>query len=538
MNTQPRNSNVPGILLLALFVLALLAACSGAVDVAINGPNLPPGSLPPFPNSENVTTQGTITGFGDLTINGSRFDADNATIQIDSQPGLLSDLKLGHVITLSGRISTAGFTGQASMVRMHSRVIGPVESVDAGNARLTVLGQLVRLAADTQFPVNINPATLDGLAIGDRVRISGYADAAGAIRATRVETSATNGLLQLVGEVSGLDAGNLMFRIGQLTIDYRNVAYIDLPGGAPGNGMTVTVLGTQSNGVLVAEQLLAGPSLGAVGGQRVQLGGIVTRFVSLADFDVNDTFVAASAATTFSNGGSSDLQLNAELVIDGVFTAGGGLRANRIGFGRIAGPTSTLTYALDGFTNISVPTVFNISVTQGTEFSVEVEIDSEAANRVSVSKSGTTLTVALQTGNGMIETIEARVTMPVLDQIDLTGVVNARLQGFDQPAMTINVGNVSNLRGDGLHIGNLQARVSGVSRLDLGDTRPLGAASIEVSGVSQATLNMGVGSALRGSVSTGQGTGSSALFYYGSNIALDVVTGHNAALIWLGETRP
>jgi hypothetical protein len=49
---------------------------------------------------------------------------------------------------------------------------------------------------------------------------------------------------------------------------------------------------------------------------------------------------------------------------------------------------------------------------------------------------------------------------------------------------------------------------------------------------------MDVGSRLSGSVSTGQGTGASTLFYYGSNVVPDVVTGANASLVWLGETRP
>ena len=95
-----------------------------------------------------------------------------------------------------------------------------------------------------------------------------------------------------------------------------------------------------------------------------------------------------------------------------------------------------------------------------------------------------------------------------------------------------------NLHGDALRIGHLRATVSGVSRMDLGDIRPIGQADIDVSGVSQATLNMDVGSRLSGSVSTGQGTGASTLYYYGSNVGPDVVTGANASLVWLGETRP
>ena len=539
MNKEPRYSNFPGLLLLALFALTLLVACSGGnIDVAVGGVNLPPGTLPPFPNSEPVAVQGTITGFDDLTVNGARYDTDNASVLVDSQPGVLSDLKLGHVVTLTGEISAAGLTGRASAVHMHSRVTGPVETIDAGNGRMIVMSQTIRLGTDTHYSADIDPVTLDGLATGDRVRISGYADAVGNVRATRVETADANAPLQLVGEVTGLDIANLLFDIDQLTVAYGSAAVIELPGGAPADGMTVRVIGTLSSGLFVAEQLVSGPVLTGDPGQRVLLGGIVTRFASTADFEVNDSTITAGSGSTYSNGDSGDLQLNARVTIDGEFETNGKVRAEHITFGEVASQTATLMYEFDDFTNISVPTVFGISVTQGPGFSIEVIIDEEAANRVEVTKNGLTLSIALLPGDGSIETLDARVTMPVLDRIDLTGVVNARLYGFDQAEMTINVGNVSNLRGDALHIGHLQATVSGVSRLDLGDIRPIGHADIAISGVSQATLNMDVGSRLSGSVSTGQGTGASALYYYGSNVMLDVATGENASLVWLGETRP
>ena len=48
--------------------------------------------------------------------------------------------------------------------------------------------------------------------------------------------------------------------------------------------------------------------------------------------------------------------------------------------------------------------------------------------------------------------------MPVLEQIDLSGVVTASLYDFDQARMTINVGGVSYLRGNALRIANLTAK--------------------------------------------------------------------------------
>jgi hypothetical protein len=177
-------------------------------------------------------------------------------------------------------------------------------------------------------------------------------------------------------------------------------------------------------------------------------------------------------------------------------------------------------------------------VTQGPEFSVEVIVDEDIASRVDVTQTGSRLNIALLMGNNNANTLEAFVTMPVLDKIDLTGVVNVMLNDFDQPQMTVNVGGVSRLHGNALSIDSLTATVTGVSQLGFGDIHPIGNANINVSGVSLATLNMDVGSTLTGSVATGQGTGVSTLFYYGTNVNLNVSNDFTSTVMKLGETRP
>ena len=114
---------------------------------------------------------------------------------------------------------------------------------------------------------------------------------------------------------------NLLFDINQLTVDYGSAAVIDLPDGAPENGMTVWVIGTLSKGLFMAEQLVAGPTLASDDpGQRVQVGGIVTRFVSMADFEVNGVAATADSASTFDGGDGSDLGERSEVpLIDAEF---------------------------------------------------------------------------------------------------------------------------------------------------------------------------------------------------------------------------
>ena len=533
MNTKLLQLRHVGVVL-----MGLLTACSGSVSVdpTVNIPPIPP--IPPPQSSEAITAHGVITGLGGITINDVRYATNAATVTVNGQPGTLSDLRQGQIVTVSGTINSDGQSGTANSILFDANLIGPVENLDAANGRLTVMGQTVRSDADTLFGAGIDPLTYAGLSIGSIVQVSGYGDAAGAIRATRIEPDTASTDLLLIGKVAGLDLANLLFTINGLTIDYSGAIVIDLPGGAPSNGMMLKAIGTASSGLFIVERLASAPNLAGSAGQRVQSAGVITRFNSSADFDINNFAAAANAGTTFLNGDAGDLALNAELVIDGDFASGGRITANRVTFGHIVSDTATLSFGFTGFTEINVPTAFNVMVTQGSDFSVEVVVDADVANRIDVTQTGTRLNISLTSGNGNIETLEAFVTMPVLNRIDLTGVANASLFGFNQSNMTINVGGVSRLQGNGMTISNLTANVSGVSLLDLGNIRPIGSANIDVGGVSQATLNMDVGSTMTGSVGTGQGTGVSTLFYYGTNVTMNVSTDALSTVRKLGETRP
>jgi hypothetical protein len=194
--------------------------------------------------------------------------------------------------------------------------------------------------------------------------------------------------------------------------------------------------------------------------------------------------------------------------------------------------TVTVPYDFEDFTEISVSTVFNAVVTQGPGFVVEVTIDEEEAGSLDVTQTGPRLDIRLQPGDHDIETLEARVTLPILSRIDLDGVVKVALNGFNQAQLTVDVAGTSELRGDSLTINDLTASVSGTSQLDFGEIAPLSTATISVEGVSRATLNMNLNSSLTGSVS-----GVSKLFYYGTNVDVDVETDLTSSLTRLGDTQ-
>jgi hypothetical protein len=529
---------------LGLVLVALLTACSGSgnVNISADGPNFPPMPPPiPAPVTEDVSAFGVISALNSVTVNGVRYGTDATTVTVNGRLASVSDLKLGQLVSLEGTIEVDRSSGTAHRIDYEPTVVGPVENIDAALGQLIVMGQTVRADADTVFDSSIDPNTFAGITVGSNAQISGFLNASGEFVATRIEPDNASTSLQVIGSVAGLDLANMLFAINRLTVDYSSAVMIDLPGGAPANGMLVMVRGSLANGILVVDEILSLYDGDATVGERIQVSGLITRFQSPNDFSINGFPAFTNANTGFVNGAIDDLAANAQVTIDGKIAASGdAVRAKTITFGSIVDPTTTVTFDFTNFSEISVPTVFKVTVVQGSEFLVQATVDSDIVNRIDITQTGARLNIALLQGQGdnNIETLEALVTMPVLDRIDLTGVVNATVQDFNQSQMTVNVGGVSRLEGSALTIGNLTANVSGVSQLNLGNIRPLTSANIDISGVSLATLNMDTGSMLTGSVSTGQGTGTSTLFYYGTNVSINVATGPLSSVVKLGETRP
>ena len=520
---------------LGITLIFLLGGCSGEVSVDIDGPEIP--SFPPQQLSQAITTHGAITGFGNISINNVHYDAAAATVSMNGLPAMWADLQLGQVVTVKGRIYIGETTGIADSIRFDADAIGPVSAIDASNSTLTAMGQTILTDADTVFSSGIDPDSYAGLTVGDTVQVSGFRDADGKLRATRLER-ADAVEEQVVGRVSGINVATFRFTINALTVDYSNALLIDLPGGEPGIGRRLKAVGTLEDGVFVAERLESAPDFTGSTGRRAQLAGFITRFNSPGDFEINGTAVSVEPTTRYANGDSDDLHLNARVIVDGDVGSTGRITADRITFGNAADTVTTLHFDHAGFTEIAVPSVFSVTVSQGATYSVDVVVDSEATDRVTLNRSGSVLTIDLAPGNGSIDVLEAYVVMPALERISLSGVVNAVLIGFDQPQLTVEVGGVSRLRGLSMRLDTLQAEVSGVSMLDFTDTRPLASANIEMSGITQARLNMDIGAVLTGSVSTGQGTGTSLLYYYGTDVFVDVTTDWLSDVIWLGDTRP
>ena len=314
--------------------LGLLTACSGGdVNVAISGPDISANWLPW--SDEAITAYGVNTGHGQIIVNDIAYTTSHAMVTVNGRSGTVSDLRRGQVISVSGDVHGGIFSGTADRIDYSAMLIGPVESLDSSNNQLAVMGQTVITGPGTVFAAGINPASYAGLSIGTNAEISGFSRADGAILATRIDPIVGDTEQQLIGEVEDLDLANLLFTVNRLTVDYSGALVIDLPGGAPSNGMTVKMIGDLAGGRFVVETLTTAPTLASVTGRRAQTAGLVTRIQSTRDFTVNHFAIATNSGTAYFNGDQGDLALNAELVIDGYVASDGTITADWITFGRL-----------------------------------------------------------------------------------------------------------------------------------------------------------------------------------------------------------
>lgn len=277
---------------------------------------------------------GTIKGFGSVIVNDVAYDTSSAIISVDDQPGQESDLAVGQVVFVEGTVNTDGQTGQADRISTDPALRGPIESIDLGASTLTVLGTQVSVVSSTIFDDSIQPRELATLAVGDSVEAYGFADADRTLVATLL-TRSTDDEKELRGIVANLDRDATTFAINALTVDYSE-AILDGFDADIANGDIVEVEGDVLNGsTLIAvrveregnQQFTADDE-----GTDVELEGLVTRFVSATDFDVNGVAVTTNAATTFEGGDASSITLNVRIEVEGTIDATGTLVADEVEF--------------------------------------------------------------------------------------------------------------------------------------------------------------------------------------------------------------
>ncbi|MGB5616536.1 MAG: DUF5666 domain-containing protein, partial [Desulfobacterales bacterium] len=310
-------------ILLVLMSSDLLVSCSGS-----GGPFFASGGI----DGSGIISQGSISGFGSIFVNGTEFDTSDAAIIINGvEIGIGDDvvrqnLDIGRVITAEGQRFEDPNTAVADRLTYSNNVKGPVESIleiDDVTKEIIVLGQTVIVNTATNF----KDATFDTIAENDVVEVSGLFDDTGAIYATFIGKT-VGGVPGLEVEVTGyavnLDPVLKSFEINGLTVDYSSADTSGLPGGLPAEGLFVEVQGTIDaiGGEMVASKIQPGDELDAVDAAEIEVTGFVTDFFSSSEFTVGNQPVQTGEDTLFVDGTQADVALGVKLEAEGTLVDG------------------------------------------------------------------------------------------------------------------------------------------------------------------------------------------------------------------------
>lgn len=301
--------------------LSLLAGCG-------HDNNDDDGGTPPAPTA--VVTQGPITQFGSVFVDGVEYDTGSATFDIDTETGTVADLAAGKIVSVGGtKDSDGNYT--ATVVNYRADVRGPVGAIDTVNRTVTVLGRTISVRDSTVYS---GFEVLDGLVIGDIVEVSGYAHADGSLLASWIAKEAAPQTSQLRGEVSALDTTAKTFRIGPQVIDYT-AATIG-PNLTLANGTLVLVLGSSAGASLDASLVRLDDGFGSADDDITTAADVaVTGAVetpTASSFSIGALDIGVTGSTTYSNGTAADLVAGALVDVTATRAADGTVTATAVAF--------------------------------------------------------------------------------------------------------------------------------------------------------------------------------------------------------------
>lgn len=295
---------------------ALLVACGGGGGDAgtPNGPVVPSAAV--------SYSQGAITGFGSIFVNGVRFDDSAATVTDDDDNASSSTaLKLGMMVQVdAGAVDRSASSAIARAVRWGSEVVGPVGTIDTAASTVQVLGQTVLVTTSTVFDSTL-AGGLSALTAGAVVEVHGILDPANSrIVATRIEPKAGATAFKIRGAIANLDTTAKTFSINGQVISYAGLAASLVPPGlANGQIVRVRLQTTQVGGQWVATALRGGLRLPEAN-RDAEVEGAITVFTSATNFEISGLKVDATNAA-FPDG-QSGLALGTRVEVHGTVTNG------------------------------------------------------------------------------------------------------------------------------------------------------------------------------------------------------------------------
>lgn len=279
-------------------IVGSMAACGGG------GPGVSPS------DASSGTSVGTVTGFGSVYVNGTRFKT-NGSVRSDDGIDREGQLEKGMIVKVRGSWGDDG-QGRADSLDYDDSLRGTLQSATwnelEGLGSLQVAGQEILIDDQTVFR-GATPAELDASAADTyRVRISAWRLEDGSFRASFVGVKLIGddfddlNEVEIEGAVSGLDSQSQTFFINGLEVDYQSAEFDDdMNQDDLVDGLIVEVEGFLENGILIAEEIDDEDDLfdddddveiaGAISGdyddsaRQFQLNGFTVQVTGRTEFD-------------------------------------------------------------------------------------------------------------------------------------------------------------------------------------------------------------------------------------------------------------
>lgn len=410
----------------AVMAVALLWSCNESSDVATGRT----GGTGAAAVDEGTVATGSITGFGSVIVQGTRFEVASGTvIHVDDNASAVEgDLRVGMVVRADG--VGAGGSLVAREISYRANVLGPVETACAINAPMTVLGQPVVVDVRTLFDSGF---VCDASAIGKLVEVSGQSESSGRIRATYVGLRAaafTAGTtLRVRGKASVVDNAARRFRINGLTVSFAAAQQVGFPANGQlvdGAMVAVTASALPVQGVLNAARVSVESYPVVPAGTKAEVEGFVTRYVSATDFSVAGKRVTTNAQTVYEGGTAAQIGLDRKLHVDGTYTTDNVIVASKIEFeedvlSQIEGSVTQVNLAAKTISVLGAGAV-TVQIDSGCSFKDETE---GAAQRFDLSK--------LQVGNKVVLAVRRSASGLLAVKLERTGLADssgsAKLRG-------------------------------------------------------------------------------------------------------------
>lgn len=336
---------------LTLALTWVLTGCGGGDQQATVVPKVAATSPA---NTTSVTTNGIISGFGSIVVNGVHYSTNSTTISTDDNVQAAEQaLAVGMMVQLEGSINADGKTGTAKSVKYSAQLEGPVSFIDLANKTLTILGQVVAVDDLTVY----ERVSLNTINIGDILEVSGYFKAPGQFYASRLELETKPTFqIKMYGVVSQLNNTDQTFRLGNLVVSYSSARFEDFTQTQLANGQSVKVKASSYDATtnkLVASKIdLEKPSSATT--DKVWLAGIIGNYQPDTSLMLNGQTFLLGANTKFEDGQRSQLANGVSIKLQAIPVTNG-WKAEKISFSqqamlKLSGHVSALDLNNNSFT--------------------------------------------------------------------------------------------------------------------------------------------------------------------------------------------